>query len=125
MPAPSGDAVSMASEYGCSPSSVILEDKGHWGAADLDAGVMYIRPSLTGWQLRYTVAHECAHIKQGQIYGGHYAAEAGLASAGGIEINADCVTVLLGLGGQYYTTSCGGVAGEAARATLNGLPFGG
>lgn len=115
---------SLANQYGCSGQPVQVTSRyGHAGVTALSSGRMYIAPGLSASYLRYVVAHECAHNKQFRAFRGDVPAMIqrlnaiyGGSGLTGVERNADCVTVRLGLSGQHYTRQCAGARGRAADA---------
>lgn len=122
----------LATKYGCATSTKInlTAYQGHNGAADMWNNQIYIKPTLTGGRLNYTVAHECGHMMQARAYGGTNAGINqviadmnriyGGSGYNGIDRNADCITVLRGLSNQYYTTSCSGARKQAALDIMAG-----
>jgi hypothetical protein len=121
----------LANKYGCGPVNIVIYAwNGHQGAAAPWENKMYIKPGLSYYRLKYVVAHECAHFKQYRIGGstlaGWYSqmnrmnAIYGGSNYSGLEQNADCVTRVLGLTGQHYTTSCSGYRRTAAWNTWYG-----
>lgn len=122
----------LGKKYGCNPALMTVRSGGHQGTTDLISGRVWIRSGLTKARLKYVVAHECAHYKQSQLINGSWAKLTSMKSTlnrtysgrpgtlDGIEAQADCVTVKLGLGGQHYTSKCSGARGRAATALMHG-----
>lgn len=134
---PSAEAASYTStiraltnKYGCGPVNIIPTAwRGHQGASAPWENKVYIKPGLSNYRLKYVVAHECAHFKQYRIGGSTIAGWYKVVNRmnvlykgsgyTGIERNADCVTRMLGLKGQHYTSSCKGIRQTAAVNTWN------
>jgi hypothetical protein len=85
------------------------EDKGAWGATDLDTGDIYISPKAPVNDLLSIVEHEYGHALTGAMYGGFYPAEAvadrlfGQHGEYGLEIEADCMARVQGATWTNYT----------------------
>lgn len=103
------------------PGKWVVEDRGAWGATSLETGTVYISPRAPQRYLIAIMLHESMHVRQGQLYGGIYAARDGLAKYGGIEINADCGALILGANWTNYTQSCTPQQRAAAQSILKGI----
>ncbi|MCE1179187.1 MAG: hypothetical protein LWW86_09210 [Micrococcales bacterium] len=119
---------SLVTYYGCSSTPVAITSAyGHQGTFDFARNRIYIAPGLSSYRLRYVTAHECAHAKQLRAYGGvagYWTMQRrmnqiyGGTGTTGLERNADCVTRVLGLTGQRYTTYCPSSRRTAAVNTM-------
>jgi hypothetical protein len=94
------------------------------GTANLDTSQVVIDPDVPCAGVRSVVVHEAMHVRQGLIYGGHWAAVRALAPYGGVEINAECargyVTGSTRMSGYQIPLPCTGAQLRAGIATANG-----
>ena len=88
----------------------ITPSYGHWGVADLFAGVVYLSPTVPSDRLYDVVAHEWSHLLSVKAYGGDVngALSAmntyfGGSNLVGAERAADCMARLLGATWTHYT----------------------
>lgn len=118
---------SLATYYGCGKAVITIKSipGPTQGQTSLTDGHIYIDTGLTYSRMRYVVAHECAHNKQVRAYKGNWVLLRddmnriyGGTGYSGLERNADCATVVWGLTGQHYTTSCSGARRTAALNTI-------
>jgi len=103
------------------PGTWIVQDRGAWGATDLNTGTVYIAPRTPLSKLSSVMYHESVHVLQGRVFGGRSGADAGLATYGGIEAVADCGARMLGATWTNYVQHCSAAQNHAASAILRGV----
>lgn len=129
-------ARSILSRHGCGSLPVRWDDPrlaGWNGAYDPNTREILLNSGMPESRFEYVVAHECAHHLQYRVYTDLpdvYSNQQALykdmnaiyggSGHTGAERNADCITQRWGYSTHFYTTSCGGAKGEAARAIING-----
>jgi hypothetical protein len=89
------------------------EDKGAWGATQLDTGEVWIAPRTPLSVLRSVMIHESAHVVQGRTFGGYFRAIETMAPYGGIEVTADCWALAHGATWTNYGCTSAGRRGAA------------
>jgi hypothetical protein len=125
-------AIAQIPNYQPDTARWIVQDKGAWGATDLDHGIIYIAPRAPLSKLFSIVVHEYSHALVGRIYGGMAAAQTaadfsfGQQGEYGLEIEADCMAIQQGATWTDYTSCADRRWQTIAAGILRGqLPAGG
>lgn len=101
-----------------------VQDRGYWGAANLDTGDIYIAPRAPVDKLVSIVLHEYGHALAGYLYGGKLRAQTaadqyfGQIGERGLEIEADCMARVEGATWTWYTPCADSHWRDGARRLL-------
>lgn len=108
-----------------------VQDRGYWGATNLDTGDIYIAPRAPLDKLVSIVLHEYGHALAGYLYGGRLPAQIAADryfhqfGERGLEIEADCMARVQGATWTWYTPCTNSFWRAGARRLLahNLLPL--
>lgn len=104
------------------PGHFSIQDDGAWGMTTFDMNLtVHIARRTPQKYLVAIMLHESMHVRQVQVFHGDYElAVATLAPYGGVEINADCGTILMGGNFTGYAHGkCTSEQKQAARSIMD------